>query len=58
MSRLDREKRLDLLRNIIQERRTLTKSELMDAVTVSRMTLFAILKFWKKRDLLKIYMAV
>ena len=40
MARPDREKRRELLRNIIQERHSLTKSELLDAVSVSRMTLF------------------
>ncbi|MCU0485676.1 MAG: DeoR/GlpR family DNA-binding transcription regulator [Anaerolineales bacterium] len=40
MARSDRENRLDTLRKIIKERHTLSKSELLDAVSVSRMTLF------------------
>jgi DeoR/GlpR family transcriptional regulator of sugar metabolism len=53
MSRLDRGKRLDLLRSIIQERHTLTKSELMDAVTVSRMTLFRDLEILEKEGFIE-----
>ena len=48
MAKMSREERLDILRRIIEQRRALTKSELQDAVNVSRMTLFRDLETLKE----------
>lgn len=53
MARSDRERRLETLRNLIQERHTISKSDLMEAVSVSRMTLFRDLEALEEEGLIE-----